>query len=67
MGSHVELTPERRAKVREYYRQGYTAVFGDADTGELLPGYVDWSLEFILDELENPLPRPPRRCLPCTS
>lgn len=52
MGTVVELTAEQRSLARAYLRAGYTAVFFDAEDGCVLPGYADWSLSYVLDELE---------------
>lgn len=43
--------PDKRQQARELMRQGYTVVF-DTIEGELIPGYVDWTLEWVLDAIE---------------
>jgi hypothetical protein len=54
----VNLTKRQRNRVQELRRLGYTQVFLDPETGGLIPGYADWSLEYVLDEMDNRLPHP---------
>lgn len=53
LASKREMTMRQRMQMTWYYMQGYTmAVFGQ--DGDLIPGYSDWVLEKVLDELERP-------------
>jgi hypothetical protein len=49
----IELTAAQRILARAYLRAGYTACFFDPEDGRVLPGYADWSLAYVLDELEG--------------
>jgi len=46
------MTRAQRRKMTEYYRQGYTMAIINAE-GDLVPGYHDWVLEFILTEYDE--------------
>jgi hypothetical protein len=45
-------TPQQRKRFREFIRQGYSIAIVLPD-GSLCPGYADYMIEFVLDELEQ--------------
>lgn len=47
----LRLTADQRRQIRAYQQVGYTFCVID-DKGRVVPGYSDWVLEYILDELD---------------
>ena len=45
------LSPAQKRAIRHYSRLGY-AICAIAEEGDVVPGYADWQIEVVLDELD---------------
>ena len=52
MKKKAKLTKAQRRQIDDYYLQGYTMCIIHADGG-VVPGYADWILEYVLQEIER--------------
>lgn len=44
----MKMTRAQRKQLTEYYKRGYTMAIINAE-GDLVPGYSDWIIEFVLE------------------